>query len=95
MGEMLRRKEEFSIIPNKINSKHVLVRSEYNLKNAKRAVQVSPWIDNLLSTISTDALYNDIVSLASYNRYSLGTGIAASRTWLINQILAMGYPSSK
>jgi len=48
----------------------------------------------LVAEINETSLFNDVSSLASYNRYTLGSGITSARNWLIQEIQRIGIPSS-
>jgi len=45
-----------------------------------------PPISELVSLISGARWFQDVSTLAGYNRYTLGTGIAAAQDWVISQL---------
>ena len=57
-----------------------------SLDNVPRVNAASTYVQNLVNSISSSRLYNNIVDLAQINRYSLGNGIFTAQNWIVNQI---------
>jgi len=90
----IEKSTEMSFVPT-TGMKITLVREDSNIQKKRDHLHApSPWITNLVNSLDQESLYNDIVSLANFNRYSLGSGILSARNWIVNTVISMGYSAS-
>ena len=74
---------------NPLRSSSVVVRRSTNRPPTKRQTVFDPAIADLVADVNADSWFDDVVTLASWNRYTHGDQIDLARDWIAAELDAM------